>query len=149
MREMENGTPIDETEAAKVLNSDVVESAVRIVDGCAVLVSLSKEYVIVGAAITSPDKASTASPGPLKSNKPQKPSEDRSKKDPKKEYSKSRPEEQQTWWERLWGWFAVASEASSFFEKVRKARYESSNRKDSKPAPSWNIWSSIRKWWPW
>ncbi|KAH6687239.1 hypothetical protein F5X68DRAFT_239753 [Plectosphaerella plurivora] len=126
--EIEEGIPPRETQAAKVLHSDVGRTTVELVSDRAVVNSLPKKDYTVSPRqrpIRVPAQES-AKPDSGNSSKP-----------------KEQPKQDQNWIKRLVGWLVVANEASEYFKKARKA----DSRKGSAPEPAQGLWSSLVNWW--
>ncbi|PKS05089.1 hypothetical protein jhhlp_008456 [Lomentospora prolificans] len=142
VREMEQGVPILETQAAKVLSSDLDQTAVRILDDRAVLVS-SSEQKIPSATQGSSAPVHEEKTEPQNSNTEPKLLKDSGAA----KAEQTKPKEERSWFQKLMWWFRVASAAASYFKEAREAEHESSNRPGSKPGPAWNLWDAVKNWW--
>lgn len=138
VRELDQGISLSKTQAAKVLVSDIQKTLVKLSEGSANLVSLDGLRLISDSEASSAPPKESANLGP----NPPKPGTDKSENQPK-----AQPKKQATWYERIFPWLVIIQETAEFFAEARTSGYQSGNKAGGKPAPTWNIWEKVQKWW--
>ncbi|KAK1837909.1 hypothetical protein CCHR01_19467 [Colletotrichum chrysophilum] len=166
IRELNQGRTLWDTEAAKVLMSNLHQTIVEVSNDKATLVpqlGSSKDCVVPLLAEggnprrelngdgndTTRNEQEERTMGQTEGHFEQQP-DDEVKEQPKKQ-TKRQAKPETSWFQRwLRGasdWWNVLSEAAHFFAEARKKGYQSSNRKGAAPAPAWNPWQAARNWW--
>ncbi|KAH7310142.1 P-loop containing nucleoside triphosphate hydrolase protein [Rhexocercosporidium sp. MPI-PUGE-AT-0058] len=143
LEEMKDGTPQQETQAAKALKAMPVHTKINIRNHRAVVCTTDTSQHTTTPGIPTSEAPTPPAPSrqvPIH----QAPTPETIAPKPKvpKAAEKSRQQASpQSWFERLLAWFEIGKQASVFFKEAR----ESAHTK-TKP-PTWSIWGSLRDWW--
>ncbi|RSL54326.1 hypothetical protein CEP54_009948 [Fusarium duplospermum] len=144
LHELKQKTPLNETQAAKVLQADVTESEILIVDNRAIL-SFKDVPRVSETGQGSVDAGSEKEKEKRSASPDSKTSKDGSKASNKKQTHP--PAEEPSLYKRITGWLVIAGNVAEYFMKARSQRHESTNRKGASQGPMWSFVSSIKDWW--
>lgn len=169
IQELDQGMALCETEAARILASDLKQTIVEVSEDSATLVlrpGLDKDCGVLRsqkAVKNSSDKSDDSRDTETRDQPEEhtkKQSKEQSKQQPVEEFKKQPKEqprnrtegkanEESSWFERWFqsDWWAVLAEAARFFAEARNGGYQSSNRGGFGPPPAWNPWQAARNWW--
>lgn len=168
IQELDQGMALCETEAARILASDLKQTIVEISEDSATLVlrpGLDKNYGVLRChnAVKNSSGKAEDSRGTETRDQPEEHTKEQSKEQSKQqpiEECKEQPNEQPknraegkvkepSWFERWFqsDWWTVLTEAARFFAEARNGGYQSSNWRGSGPPPAWNPWQAAQNWW--
>lgn len=128
MTELANGVAVMETEAAKVLRINPLDSKVRIIQDRAVVEILSSGGSVLKQAF---QPLLLPPPSDFKGEMPQTSAE-----------GGAQPKPEKSWSDSIVFWLEVACKAARYFQQYRDSRNSST------PKPSWgDIWTTWKSWW--
>ncbi|KAH0432518.1 hypothetical protein CcaCcLH18_06425 [Colletotrichum camelliae] len=166
VRELNQKRALCDTEAGKVLTSNLDQTIVEVSEDSATLVPRPgsgkddgvplRQATVNNSSRESNDTRDTKTRDQSEHAKEQfkgqseQPPHEEAKKQPKnrpKSQAKEEPSWFQRWFRSASDWWTVLSEAARFFAEARKGGYQSSNRTGGGSAPAWNPWKAARNWW--
>lgn len=144
LSEIEKGVAAVETQAYKVLTSDLARTKICISEGFA-LVSSEMSGT---AALAIPDKQPLELAAGSQKSEPRQSPQEGAPPEPKKAQPNRRTAPSPSIWNTIATWIGIAYRASSYFEEARKTKYESKNSARGNSGPLWTLWGVVSSWLP-